>query len=225
MRYRSTATVNVTYEAAGVAYNTAAIYVVGSFDEKLFTEIEDKCRAQVFAALSWLPDPRLILLSGPNGKQAIRFADLDASGRFLRFFTKPRQTVYSSLPLLKATAHDPLIFLREHLSSPVIHATKLSKSGLKGTGIVIGNSESDFSALLILEQDRLRILDVQPKERGSKHEYTLVKPVDDAAAAGTRSDYGRILSSSRIVAGHVFNNNTQLMLEPAEPVSPAPPRP
>lgn len=220
MRYLSTPTVSEAHEAAGVAYNTAAIYVVGSIDEKLFAEIEQKCRKQEFSALAWLPEAHLILLSGPNGKQAIRFAHLDSSGRYLRFFAKPRQPVYSSLPLLKATAHDPITFLREHLSSPVIHATKPFKNNLKFTGILTGDAESYISALLVLEPDRLRAVDVQPIERGSKDAYTTVKPADKTTAAGTRSAYERILDSSRVVAVHAFNNNTQLMLAPAEPVSP-----
>ncbi len=212
MQYRITS--SETFEAEGIAYDTAAIYAVGAINDPLFQDIQQMCQRKEFASRPWHPAPRLIHITGPNGKQVIRFAQIDSSGIYLRFYAKPKQPVYSSLALLKATAHDPLDYIRQHLASPVIHASKPSKNSQKGTGILIGDVDSYISSLLIVESDRVRTMDVQPQERGSGREFTIVKPADATATASTRADFNRIIESSHIVPDHVFNNNTQLTLSP-----------
>ena len=215
MKYLKSPEVSESYEAKGIAYNTAAIYVIGTIVDALFAEIEQKCQQGDFASVAWQPAPRLILITGANGKQLIRFAQLDPTGRYVRFFGKPRTPTYSSLPLLKATAHDPLDFLRQHVSTPFFQARKPFNNNKKGTGILLRNSESPYSALLILEADQLRTMDIETNEKGHKSSFTILTQLEATAEAAERAKFQRILESSRVVPDHAFNNNTQLTLSPA----------
>jgi hypothetical protein len=206
-----TSSENETHEANHIAYNAAAIYVVGKIDDALFDEVAKKD----FRSVTWSDTQSLIHITGPSDKQTIRFAQLDTSGRYLRFFAKPQHPVYSSLPLLRATPYEPLAFLRQHLAGSIIRIKKPLDKNKTATGLLIGKgSDAYISALLVVEAERLFVMDAQPVERGAKHEFTYIFPVDDAAASATRSTFLRIADASRVLDNCRFNTNTRLTLTP-----------
>lgn len=202
---------DAAHEANHIAYNTAAIYTIGKIDDTLFTEVADKN----FSSLSWVSSQRVIQITGPSNKTAIRFGQVDETGRYLRFYGKPQHPTYSSLPLLRATAHDHLDFLRRNLSMPVIQTKKFFESNKTAVGLAIGDATAYISPLLVAEDDRLYVVDIQPIERGAGHEFTVVSAVDAATEAATRAAFDRICKTRKVLETCRFNTNTRISLTPA----------
>lgn len=203
---------DAAHEANHIAYNTAAIYTIGKIDDTLFNEVAETN----FGSVNWTPSQSLILISGPSNKTAIRFAQVDETGRYLRFYGKPQHPTYSSLPLLRATAHDPIDFLRRHLSNSVIRTKKFSGNNKTAVGLAIGDSTAYISPLLVAEDERLYVVDIQPIERGAGHEFTDVSAVDLATEAATKAAFDRICKTRKVLESYRFNTNTRISLTPIQ---------
>jgi hypothetical protein len=208
MKYRST--LNESLEAAGIAYNTACIYAIGELNDAHWEDVRRKSERSEFARMDWEPTPKLVSLKGARGKEALRFAWMDASGAYLRFRSGPRAPVYSSVALLKATVHEPLEFIRQRLSGTFLAARKPMKSNWQGRGLHVGSLESSFSALLVIEpldadQRRLRILDVQPEGRGVRHELTRTTALSPDEEAAQREVFREFVETAAVIPEPTIN--------------------
>ncbi len=159
-----------------------ASYVIGTWDDDDLRALEK----QEFAKLRWNPASRLIVVNGPRGKLVIRFGIVDESEKFIRLKEPLKRPVHVSVPLLRATIHDPATFIQGHISNAVRRARKVAK-GFEGVGIVIGDESKHYSSLLSVGENVLVATDVEPRVAGPEgKEATVVTPVEVEEAERVR---------------------------------------
>lgn len=211
MRY--SLTLAQSYQDRRIGLLSGASYVVGTIDDALLREVELFAQRKA----KWKGGRKLIVINGANGKLVIRFARLDVSGQFLEFKPPLQETNFASLPLLRATAHDPAAFVREHLGNPVRRISKVKK-GTRHIGLVIGDEACPYSSLLSIEKDCLVATDVEPRiAGGGGREATVVFAVDDVESERVRAEIKGSMASPRFVADSPFTTNTRLAFARVSP--------
>lgn len=205
------------HEDRGIGLLAGAYYVLGgNLDDDLLREVGQ----QDFRTMQWKSECRLIVVNGQKvgdgrkGKLLIRFGRVDESERFIRLVnSESGRTVFASLPLLRATHHDPADFVLRNLSGRICRARKITKQ-IDQVGLVIGDSER-FASLLSLKGDNLLAIDVE--ETGTGREATVLTPVADQEANGVRAVLRETLTKVRFLPDHPCSVNIQLVFARTNP--------
>jgi hypothetical protein len=194
------------FEDRGIGLLASASYVLGNLDDNLLSELEQ----QDFQKMTWLPATELIVINGPNGKLVIRFGNLDQSGTFLRFKVVLKKPCYASIALLRATLHDPIEFVSQHLSNPIRRAHKVAKD-VELIGLLIGDETKHYSSLLSVEPGRIISTDIEPRVAGGAgKEATVIKAVEGEESEKTRESIRALLTNARLLPHSPYTTNVQV---------------